>query len=78
MYCNDNAGNPVTNKTKVGNYPINYDRQQLVADNSNYKFIYVGGDLTIGKKPIHVKADDQQKVYGEKDPDPLTWTITDP
>ena len=78
MYCNDNAGNPVTNKTKVGNYPINYDRQQLVADNSNYKFIYVGGDLTIGKKPIHVKADDQQKGYGEKDPDPLTWTITDP
>jgi uncharacterized repeat protein (TIGR01451 family) len=78
MYCNDNAGNPVTNKTKVGNYPINYDRQQLVADNSNYKFSYVGGDLTIGKKPIHVKADDQQKVYGEKDPDPLTWTITDP
>ena len=78
MYCNDNAGNPVTNKTKVGNYPINYDRQQLVADNSNYKFIYVGGDLTIGKKPIHVKADNQQKVYGEKDPDPLTWTITDP
>ena len=78
MYCNDNAGNPVTNKTKVGNYPINYDKQQLIADNSNYKFIYVGGDLTIGKKPIHVKADDQQKVYGEKDPDPLTWTITDP
>ena len=78
MYCNDNAGNPVTSKTKVGNYPINYDKQQLIADNSNYKFIYVGGDLTIGKKPIHVKADDQQKVYGEKDPDPLTWTITDP
>ena len=78
MYCNDNAGNPVTNKTKVGNYPINYDKQQLVADNNNYKFIYVGGDLTIGKKPIHVKADNQQKVYGEKDPDPLTWTITDP
>ena len=78
LYCNDTAGNPVSNKTKVGNYPINYDKQQLVADNSNYKFIYVGGDLTIGKKPIHVKADDQQKPYGEKDPDPLTWTITDP
>lgn len=47
LYCNDTAGNPVSNKTKVGNYPINYDKQQLVADNSNYKFIYVGGDLTI-------------------------------
>lgn len=78
MYCNDTTGKPVSYLTKVGNYPINFDKQELVSDNSNYKFVYIGGDLTIGKKPIHVKADDQTKVYGDKDPDPLTWTITDP
>lgn len=78
LYCNDTLGNPVSNLTKVGNYPINYSKTALVSEHSNYKFVYIGGDLTIGKKPIHIKADDQTKVYGEPDPDPLTWTITDP
>ena len=78
LYCNDTLGNPVSNLTKVGTYPINYSKTALVSEHSNYKFVYIGGDLTIGKKPIHIKADDQTKIYGETDPDPLTWTITDP
>ncbi|RBQ05529.1 MBG domain-containing protein, partial [Pedobacter miscanthi] len=55
----------------VGTYAIN---QGTVALNSNYTIIYVGADLTIGKKTITVTAAAKSKTYGDTDP-ALTYTF---
>lgn len=74
--CVDADGNPVDEKTHTGVYPVRDDKSQLEAD--NYEFRYVNGDLTIGKKPLVVVVDDQEKIYGEEDPPTFTWHLQNP
>ncbi|GHE21205.1 MBG domain-containing protein [Halomonas urumqiensis] len=42
----------------------------------NYLLTFNDGQLTIDPRPITVIADDQQKTYGNDDPE-LTWQVTD-
>jgi gliding motility-associated-like protein len=56
----------------VGAYAI---QQGSLALNGNYTLTYIGANLTIGKAPITVTANIQNKVYGAADP-ALTYTVT--
>ena len=56
----------------VGEYPIT---QGTLALNANYDLTFVGAKLTIGQRPVTVKADPQSKTYGNADP-ALTYDIT--
>ena len=55
----------------VGNYAINKGALSL---SGNYTLVYVGADLTIGKKTITVTAAAKNKTYGDTDP-ALTYTF---
>ncbi|WP_345949992.1 MBG domain-containing protein [Mucilaginibacter sp. PAMB04274] len=49
----------------AGTYAI---KQGGLVLSSNYALTYTGGNLTIGKKDLVIKADDQNKRYGEVNP----------
>ena len=57
----------------VGSYAI---QPGSLTAGSNYRLI-VQGTLTIDQRPLTVKADGQQKVYGDPDPT-LTYTVNPP
>ncbi|NYS45211.1 filamentous hemagglutinin N-terminal domain-containing protein, partial [Halomonas zhaodongensis] len=42
----------------------------------NYRLAFNDGQLTIDPRPITVTADDQEKIYGDDDPE-LTWQVTE-
>ncbi|MEZ2337938.1 MBG domain-containing protein [Mucilaginibacter sp. RCC_168] len=42
---------------------------------TNYNITYAAGDITVGKAPIIVTADVQNKIYGDVDPT-LTYAVT--
>ena len=46
-----------------------YDITPEGLSSSNYDITYVEGELTINRKPLTVRADDVNKVYGEDDPE---------
>ncbi|NYS46581.1 MBG-2 domain-containing protein, partial [Halomonas zhaodongensis] len=70
----DSLAGDVTRESgnNVGNYAIS----AADLENGNYVISAVDGTLTIDPRPITVSADDQDKIYGDADPE-LTWQVTE-
>lgn len=67
---NDNKYS-TTVPTNAGNYKVRFS----VEGNANYTALSKEVDLTIAKKKVAVKAENNSKTYGENDPE-LTWKRT--
>jgi hypothetical protein len=56
----------------AGTYPITVSG----LSNRNYDIDYVAGTLTIDQRPLTVTADAKSKYFGDPDPSPFTYRIT--
>lgn len=68
----DDTAYTSTVPTAVGNYTV----KAVFAATNNHKEATAIADFEISRRNVTVTADDAGKIYGDEDPENLTWTVT--